>query len=133
MDRETDKHNPRLDDAMAQEVDSLLRGAPVESRTQEGRLQEDPAVGPGRRFDVDGQAGLGIDDTAADRRAELARHLAAVRFPAGRDRLVAAAEADHAPEDLVQALRALPEDEEYVNLQAVWMAIGGEAEGPHTR
>ncbi len=59
MERETDKHNPRIDDAMARDLDSLLKGAPVESRSQESRLQEDPSVGPGRRFEAE-PAGPGL-------------------------------------------------------------------------
>lgn len=132
MERDTDKHNPRLDDAMAHDVESLLKGAPVESRAQEARLQEDPGVGPGRRFDVDEVPGLGIPETQADQRAELARHLTTVRFPADRDQLVAAAQAANAPAELAEALRALAPGEEYANVQAVWLALGGEAEGPHT-
>ncbi len=133
MERETDKHSPRVDDAMAQDVESLLKGAPVESRAQESRLQEDPDVGPGRRFDVDHRPGLGISDSEADDRAELARHLAAAHFPAGRDELVAAAEASNAPDDVLGALRGLGAGEDFANVQAVWVALGGEAEQPHTR
>jgi hypothetical protein len=132
MERDTDKHSPRLDEAMAHDVESLLKGAPVESRAQESRLQEDPGVGPGRRFDADERPGLGISETEADQRAELARHLATVRFPAGPDELAAAAQSDNAPAEVVEALRALPAAEQYPNVQAVWSAIGGEAERPHT-
>ena len=132
MERESDKHNPRVDEAMAHDVGSLLRGAPVESRSQEARLQEDPEVGPGRRHGDDVAPGAGISEVDADERADLARHLAAVHFPAGRDALVAAAEADHAPDDILQALRALPADEEYLNVQGVWTAMGGDVEDRHT-
>ena len=133
MERETDKHNPRVDDAMAHDVESLLKGAPEESRAQEARLQEDPGVGPGRRFDLEERSGLGIPDAEVDQRAELARHLAGARFPAGRGELVAAAEAANAPESLVADLRRLPPDEAFANVQRVWLALGGEAESPHTR
>lgn len=133
MERETDKHNPRVDDAMARDVESLLKGAPEESRAQEARLQEDPDVGPGRRFDVDERPGLGIPDSEADQRADLARHLAGAQFPAARDELVASAEGANAPESLLADLRRLPPDEAFANVQRVWVALGGEAEKPHTR
>ncbi len=118
---------------MSHDVESLLKGAPVESRSQESRMQEDPDVGPGRRFDLDDQPGLGIADSVADDRADLARHLAAARFPAGREELVAAAEGSNAPDDVLDSLGGLPDGEDYANVQAVWVALGGEAEKPHTR
>ncbi len=131
MDRESNKHSPRVDDAMAHDVDSLLHGVPEESRAQEERLQEDPAVGPGRRFD-DPLPGVDITDAEVEKRAELSRHVAGAHFPARRDELLAAAEADHAPDDLMQALGELPPDQEYGTAQAVWRALGGSVETPHT-
>ena len=132
MERETTKHSPRLDEAMAGDVSSLTHGAPVESRAQEARLQEDPEVDAGRRPGADEAVGLGISEADAHRRAELARHLAAASFPARRDDLVSAAQADFAPDDVVDDLRRLPADQQYENVQAVWMALGGQAEEPHT-
>ncbi|HSH59987.1 MAG TPA: DUF2795 domain-containing protein [Acidimicrobiales bacterium] len=130
MDRESNKHSPRVDEALAHDVDSLLHGSPEESRAQEGRLQEDPGVGPGRRFD-DPVPGTGLTEADLQERAELSSHLAAAHFPARRDELVAAAREDHAPEDVVRALGELPPDEEYETVQAVWQALGGNVEPPH--
>ena len=131
MPRETDKHNPRVDDAMAHDVESLTRGAPVESRAQEARLQEDPEVGPGRRADVEPPPGA-LSEAEADERAELSRHLATARFPAGRDELIAAAEGQGAPDPVLQDLRALPGGQAYPTVQAVWEALGGRTEDRHT-
>lgn len=131
MERETDKHNPRVDDAMAHDVESLLKGAPVESRAQEARLQEDPGVGPGRRFDAE-PAAPGLSASEVDERAELSRHLASVEFPAGREELVAAARENMAAEDILAALRSLPAEETFPTVQAVWQSLGGTVEGPHT-
>ncbi len=133
MDPESDKHNPRVDEAMKHDVESLLKGAPVESRAQESRLQEDPDVGPGTRHDVPASSGAGIPVTAADLRADIARHLASVSFPATREDLVAAAEADAAPPEVVRLLGDLPPGQPYPTVQAVWTALGGEAESSHTR
>ena len=127
MERETDKHNPRVDDAMAHDVDSLLHGSAEESRSQEARLQEYPAVGPGRRFD-EPRPGVGVSDAEIDARAELSRHVAAASFPATKDELLAAAAESHAPDDVVESLQGLPEHEEFGNLQAVWQALGGNVE-----
>ena len=130
MDRESNKHSPRVDEALAHEVDSLLHGSPEESRAQEGRLQEDPAVAPGRRFD-EAIPGMDLTDAEVEKRAELSRHLASARFPAGREELLAAARDDHAPDDLMQALHQLPAAVSFDTVQAVWQALGGNVEPPH--
>ncbi len=131
MDRESNKHSPRVDEALAHDVDSLLHGSPEESRAQEGRLQEDPEVGPGRRFD-EALPGMELTDADVAERAELSRHLAAARFPAHRDELITVARQDHAPDDVMQALDQLPADQAFQNVQAVWRALGGHVEPPHT-
>lgn len=131
MANESDKHSPRIDDAMAGDVESLLRGSPEESRAQEGRLQEDPSVGPGRRAEAEEASGLGIAASTADDRADLARHLAAAAFPARRAELVRAAADDHAEPRLLDALRSLP-DEDYATVADVWRAMGGATESSHT-
>ncbi|HVE45280.1 MAG TPA: DUF2795 domain-containing protein [Acidimicrobiales bacterium] len=132
MERETDKHSPRIDDAMSHDLESMLRGAPEESRAREDRLQEDPEVGPGRSARAEERVGIGVSAPAADQRAELARHLAGAAFPARSDDLLFHAEAEHAPQSVLDALRSLPPDETHVNVQAVWRALGGEVEGSHT-
>lgn len=133
MERETDKHSPRLDNAMNQDLESLLKGSPEESRAREDRLQEDPEVGPGRPPAAEEQVGLGVSASAADQRAELARYLAGAAFPARPDELLYMAEDDQAPPSVLDALRSLPADEQYENVQSVWRALGGEVEGTHTR
>jgi len=130
MDRESNKHSPRVDDAMAHDVDSLVHGSPEESRSQEWRLQEDPDVGPGRPSD-EPIPGTELTQAEVQERAELSRHLASAHFPAGRDELVATAEDANAPDDVVQTLRGLPAEEEYQTVQAVWKALGGNVEPPH--
>lgn len=130
MERESNKHSPRIDEAMAHDVSPLLHGSPEESRAQEWRLQEDPGVGPGRPSD-EPIPGTDLTDAELQERAELSRHLAAAHFPARRAELLAAAEDDHAPDDVLRALGELPPDEEYPTVQAVWKALGGHVEPPH--
>ncbi|HEX2701014.1 MAG TPA: DUF2795 domain-containing protein [Acidimicrobiales bacterium] len=118
---------------MAQDVASLTHGsAATESRAMESRLQEDPDIGPGWRPQLNEAVGFGISETEATRRADLARHLASVAFPARRNQLVFAAEEEMASSDLIDELRRLPPEEEFVNVQAVWSALGGATEGSHT-
>lgn len=132
MQPATAKHAPRVDEAMADDVASLVHGAPVESRSDGARLQEDPGVGAGQRAADHDAPGLGISEADADRRAELARHLASAAFPATAAQLVFTAEEAHAPPGVVSALRRLPDDASYETVQAVWEALGGPTEGTHT-
>lgn len=133
MERETVKHGSRVDEAIAEDVAPLVHGAAAEeSRAQEARLQEDPAVGPGTRPAGRHAAGLGIAEDDATGRAELARHLASAAFPARRDQLVFHAVEASAPPEVVDRLRTLPGDDDFANVQAVWAALGGPTEDHHS-
>lgn len=97
MQRESDKHSPRLDDEMAHEVASLTHGAAAEeSRAREDRTQEGPTEDELRFEPADRtlsqDRGIGIPDTDADARSELARHVTAADWPATRDDLLHAAQ-----------------------------------------
>jgi hypothetical protein len=119
MQRESDKHGMRLDDELAHEVESMVRGmSGEESRAREDRVKEEPTEDDAR--------------TLLDQRADLARHLAAADWPADRQELLAAAEADHAPDEILDRLRQLPEGVRFETFQAVWAALGGPVEGHHT-
>jgi hypothetical protein len=119
MQRESDKHSPRLDDEMAHEVASMTNGASAEeSRAREDRVHEEPT-------EDDVQTGL-------DRRAELARHITAAAWPAARDDLVETARLERAPQEILESLRRLPAQARFDNVQEVWSALGGEVEGTHT-
>ena len=121
MERASDKHAPRIDDALAADTRSVVQGAPIEARDRDDRLQEG-GEGPEA---VAGPA-LGLDER--DGRSELARHLRPSAFPADRDALTAVARDEHAPEAVLDALAVLPEGVEFPNVEAVWEALGGEPE-----
>ena len=137
MQRETDKHGSRLDDALAHEVESLTHGnAAEESRAREDRVQEGTAESE-IRFDpadrtLPDEPGIGVDRETADERAELARHIVSAAWPAGRDELVAAAQSERAPQVVLDRLRRLPTEARFDNVQEVWTALGGATEQTHT-
>jgi hypothetical protein len=138
MERMSSKHSPRVDDQLDHEVESLVRGnAAEESRAREDRTQEGPAEDELRFEPADRtlpqDRGIGISDTEADARSELARHIAAVRWPAGREELVATAQAERAPQGILDRLRHLSNEARFENVQEVWSALGGETEDHHTR
>jgi hypothetical protein len=122
MDRTSAKHSARVDDELKKETQSLTRGSPIESRVEEGREMEGPADGD---YDVDARtsSGLGADDVES--RRELSRHLRPSAFPADRAALLAAAADEAAPEAVLQALRRLPEGQEYATMHEVWAAVTG--------
>ena len=106
MDPESTKHGPRLDDAIEHETASLTAGAPVESRSRDERRQQDIDLRDTRNFQ-------------AEDRSALAQVLAPARFPAGRDALVDVARQEHAGDDLIARLTALP-DGDFATVQEVW-------------
>lgn len=123
MERGSDKVNPRVDAELEQETQGLQRGAPVDSRAEDFRKQEEggedqPA--PDARPEV----------TQAEARSELARHLEPSAFPADRQALLAAAEEQHATEAVLGLLKQLPEDRTFQNVEEVWEALGGEPDQP---
>jgi len=69
-----------------------------------------------------------LDEESVRDRSELARHLRGSIFPADRAAVVACAIDEDAPVELVDALRALPDDEVFLNVEGVWEALGGERE-----
>jgi hypothetical protein len=99
---------------MAREVAALTHGAPVESRIEEERFPEDAGDGEEAPFAA---------------RSELARHLRPSIFPTQRAAIVQCAIEEHAPDDLVDALRTLG-DETFHTPNEVWRALGGETEPP---
>lgn len=112
MERGSDQHGPRVDEALERETSSIERGSPTDSRAEEGRQQEAPAdrepVPDSHLSDAGTAPGesLGRDREEASR--EIARSLDPSVFPADRERLIEAAVAGHAREPVVEALRGLP-------------------------
>ncbi len=132
MERRSNQHGPRVDDELAHEVESLTRGAPVESRVEPDRLKEDAADGeplpegiiaePNQPADP---VALGHDEVRA--RSELAIHLLPSRFPMTRAEVIECATEQDAPEELLTTLEHLP-DGTYATVEQVWEALGGRRE-----
>jgi Protein of unknown function (DUF2795) len=127
MERASDKHAQRLDDAMAADTRSMTQGAPIEARERDDRLQEGGEGPEGvtrlRGPNAGADPGLGLDER--DGRSELARHLRPSAFPGDREALVAVALDENAPGAVLDALRALPDGMVFENVEAAWEALGG--------
>jgi hypothetical protein len=128
--RLSSKHGPRLDDQLKREADPLLHGQgdgarPDEDEQHEGLPEDDPDV------DLEGVTSLSKDPVLA--RRELSRHLRSSVFPADRQKLLAEAEANGAPDDVVELIGRLPRGM-FGTVHEVWAAVGGESEPiPHGR
>jgi hypothetical protein len=134
MERGSDKHSPRVDDAMESDVAGLLSGG-HEARAEEFREQEGPAEGEPTPDAVvqtgrtSGPHGSNLSHDEIERRTELARHLRPGVFPARPGELVETAVAAHAPDWVVTRLDSLP-DGLYDHFEAVWEALGGDEDYP---
>ena len=129
MERGSDKHSPRVDEELDHETRSLQQGAPLESRVEEFREQEGPGEDqptPEPRLREDQTGSLDLDD--AEARSDIARYLDPSAFPADREGLVANAEANNAPEAVLERLQALPAGRTYEAMPDVWAGLGGTVE-----
>jgi Protein of unknown function (DUF2795) len=129
LERGSDKHSPRVDEELDHETRSLQQGAPIESRVEEFREQEGPGEDqptPEPRLSEDQTGSLDLDD--AEARSDIARYLDPSAFPADREGLVANAEANNAPEAVLERLQALPAGRTYEAMPDVWAALGGTVE-----
>ena len=129
MERSSNKHSPRVDEELASDVRSMVQGAPVEARAEDARLQEggegqETAARPDHDEGPPGQP----DPAVLQERSELARNLRPSAFPGDKQALLATAAEENAPEDVVAALRRLPDGVEFPNVEAVWETLGGPAE-----
>lgn len=134
MGRQSAKHTPRVDDQMKHEQHSMLHGSGDDSHAREDLAAEAPTEGEPTvdltdRPDIAMPGGpTTIDPAEARERAELARHLAGVAWPARPPQIAAAAAQDYAPDHLVEAIVGLPPDVSYPNVGSLWQALGGTLE-----
>ena len=121
MERGSDKHGPHVDEAMKDEVEPIERGAPTTPRVEEFR---DPEASG----DDQPPSASRLTSDPIELRAEIARSIDRVVWPSDRDGLLADAEEHNARPEVLGALQELPEGVTFENVQAVWVALGGEPE-----
>ena len=126
MQRNSTKHSGRVDDELKHGTESLVRGAPVESRAEEWRTQEGAADGEREPSARTRPAGPDPDEVA-DRR-DISRHLRLSAFPGDREALLREAEETNAPEHVLADLRRLPGDIEFGTVHELWAALTGTVE-----
>lgn len=132
MQRGSDKHGPRQDDALAHEVEGLLRSGhstgAEEWRDHEPSGEDESAVDPAPDATLTGGVPDGMDPDDVAGRAELAAVLGR-SYPADRERLLAVAQENNAPDRIIEELRRLPSDQQFANVNEVWVSLGHGVEG----
>ena len=131
MERGSDKHSPRVDEALQHEIGGLMQSN-REGRAEEFREQEGPAEGeptPDAVVRTIGDSGFSLGHDDLERRSDIARHLQPSVFPARPAALVESARAMFAPDWIVERLETLPEGV-YDHFEAVWEALGGDEDFP---
>ena len=128
MQRASDKHSPRLDDAMSKEtaanVSSVGESHVEEWRQAEPSGEDEPLTGQDPTGLRHGGVPDGMTEQDVEERSELAAHLNRSTFPAVREVLIQEAMDQQAPVRLVDGLRRLPSGREFRNVGDVWSALG---------
>jgi hypothetical protein len=127
MDRGNAKHGPRLDEAMARETETLVRGG-GDARVEDRHDPEPPGEDqPGlKRAGTSREPGSppGMTYGEVQERSRLGRFIPMAQLPGDREALTAGARDLNAPDDVLAELGRLPAGIRYHTVAEVWAALG---------
>jgi hypothetical protein len=129
MERGSDKHSARMDDALSAEVDGIVRSGHdnrADWNTPEPSGEDQPDVDRVPNGTLAGGVPQGMSEQDVERRSELATYLGRI-WPATKLELLAVAAENDAPEHVLTQLEKLPDDWAFQNLQDAWTALSGGA------
>jgi len=113
----------------------MTEGSGAGSRVEEWRETEpsgddepDASLVPDLDAGEEGGAGSGMSPQDRERRSQLGRYLRRSVFPANASALVAEAQANNAPDSIVDTLSGLPTSTTYANVADVWATLVGTPE-----
>jgi hypothetical protein len=117
-----DKANPREDEQRKHEEASLVRGAPVDGRTERRSPQDTEGVAPGRRPATAERQGAApsIDEVA--QRSDFARWFRPSELPTSAGALARTAASEGAPDWVLDTVRRLDPDRRFSTIAEVWDA-----------
>lgn len=128
MERGSDKHSPRLDEALKGETRGLSTGTgqthAEEWREAEPSGEDEPEVSLSPEAPLYGGVPDGMTGEDVAGRAELARFLDRSVFPAVRQVLIDDAEGNNAPDAILDQLRELAGGRVYANVGEIWTSLG---------
>lgn len=129
MERGSDKHSARMDDALEGEVRGLIQAGrdthAEEWKSAEPSGEDQPQVHVGGDTALHGGVPDGMTEADVEQRSQLAQHLGKEVWPATGAQLLAVAQGREAPDLVLQWLRQLPADRSFENLQEAWATISG--------
>ena len=127
MERGSDKHGPRLDDALGREVEGLVRSGrsprAEDWREPEPSGEDEPDTDRVPDGTLTGGTPDGMTGDDVTGRTELAAVLGRT-YPADRSMLIAVAEENNASDSVLAQLRELPDGRQFENVNDVWTALG---------
>jgi hypothetical protein len=132
MERGSDKHGARVDDALGAEVEGMMRanretrGAQWHTTEPSGEDQPDVDLAPDGT--LAGGVPEGMTEADVEQRSGIAAYLGKEVWPAGSAALVAKATELGAPDDVLDQLGRLPADAVFDNVNDVWHALQGGTE-----
>lgn len=127
MERGSDKHSARMDEAMSAEVEGLVRSGHdnrAEWNSPEPSGEDQPDVDLVPHGNLAGGVPDGMTERDIERRSELASFLGRV-WPATTEQLREVATGNDAPERVLDLLRGLTPSRSYANLQEAWAELSG--------
>lgn len=131
MERGSDKHSARMDDALEAEVHGMMTA----NRDTRAEAWNSPEPSGEDQPDVDlvpdgtlaGGVPEGMTEEDVELRSELAIRLGKECWPADRDGLLAKAAELNAPDRILALLELLPAGRTFENLQDAWALLSGGA------
>ncbi len=129
MERGSDKHSARMDDALEHEVRGMMTAGrdthAEEWKSAEPSGEDQPAVDLSADGSLHGGVPDGMTELDVEERSTIAQYLGKEVWPATGAQLLAVAQGRDAPDAVLARLRQLRADQSYVNLQEAWSSLGG--------
>ncbi len=135
--RGSDKHSARQDDALAGEVEGMMRSGhsthAQEWKDPEPSGEDQPGVDVAPNGELVGGTAFGMTPADVEGRSAIAVVLGRTPFPGDREAILEVALANDASAAILSQLEQLPEGRTFVNVEDVWETLGGGREDPDHR
>ncbi len=132
VERGSDLHSPRLDDAQKHEVEGLVRSGhsthAEEWKDPEPSGEDQPDVDLAPDSTLTGGTPEGMTAADVEGRAQLATYLGHTGWPMVREQIIEKLVDGQAPDALTDTARELPAGRPFQNVNDVWQTLGGHVE-----
>ncbi len=129
MERGSNKHSARMDDALEGEVRGMMQAGhdthAEDWKSAEPSGEDQPAVDLSADGSLHGGVPDGMTEADVEERSTIAQYLGKEVWPATGAQLLAVAQSRQAPDAVLARLRQLRADVSYLNLQDAWSDLGG--------